>query len=195
MSKKSEQTRRRILDSALSLLEGGRLADVRMSDIAKDAGITRQALYLYFPTRAELLIATTLYVDELNDIDSRLLPSRTATTGVERLSRYIEAWGNYIPLIYGISRALMAVYDSDEGASKAWDGRMAAVKDGCQAAVKALKADGTLSADFTQKEAVDILMGLLSVENWARLTIQSAMSQKHYIKLMTRIALKLLVEK
>ena len=51
----------RILDAALALLrEGG---PVRMSDIAKAAGVSRQAVYLHFPTRAQLLIAAARRLD------------------------------------------------------------------------------------------------------------------------------------
>ncbi len=194
MSKKSEVTKDRILTTTLALLESGRVTDVRMADIARAAGITRQALYLYFPTRADLLVATTLYVDEINNIESRLLASRTANSGIERLELFIEAWGNYIPMIHGISRALIAVYDSDQGAAEAWDGRMAAVKDGCAAAVKMLKADGMLTTEFTRIEAAEILLGLLSVENWERWTVTCGWSQSRYLKLTTRVARKVLVE-
>ncbi|MFT4874517.1 TetR/AcrR family transcriptional regulator [Congregibacter sp.] len=75
MSSKSLETRGKILDSAWSLLVGGSNA-VRMSDIAKLTGISRQAVYLHFPSRAELLIATTRYIDEVKSIDDRLAEQR-----------------------------------------------------------------------------------------------------------------------
>lgn len=60
MSREISETRTRILKSSLELLEASQGKGVRMTDIAKGAGISRQALYLHFATRAELLIATTL---------------------------------------------------------------------------------------------------------------------------------------
>ena len=70
-------TRRKILDTAWKLLEaGGR--PTRMSDFARAAGISRQALYLHFPSRAELLVAVTRHVDQVKDIDARLAESRAA---------------------------------------------------------------------------------------------------------------------
>jgi AcrR family transcriptional regulator len=86
MSSENPDTRTRILESAWKLLEAGGGSEVRMSDIAKDAGISRQAVYLHFPKRADLLIATTRYIDEVNDIDARLAASRGAATGVESAS-------------------------------------------------------------------------------------------------------------
>jgi len=44
---------------------------VTMADIAKAAGISRQALYLHFPTRVDLLVAMTRHLDAQNDIDDR----------------------------------------------------------------------------------------------------------------------------
>ncbi len=71
MSRDSPDTRTRILKATLDLLEEGTGSAVRMSDIAKKAAISRQAIYLHFRTRAELLIATTHYLDELKDLASR----------------------------------------------------------------------------------------------------------------------------
>ncbi|MEO1505580.1 MAG: helix-turn-helix domain-containing protein, partial [Pseudomonadota bacterium] len=83
MSSAESDTRTRILQAAWRLLEEG-AAGVRMSDIAKAAGVSRQAVYLHFPTRAKLLIDTTRYVDEVKNIDDRLAASRAAT-GIDRL--------------------------------------------------------------------------------------------------------------
>ena len=96
MSSETPETRARILETTVRLLEehGGR--GVRMSDIAKETGISRQAVYLHFASRADLLIAATLYKGDVLDVDGRLAPSRAATSGVERLALYIEMWGNFI---------------------------------------------------------------------------------------------------
>lgn len=42
-------TRTRILASTCKIMEKQHGINVKMSDIAKDAGISRQALYLHFP--------------------------------------------------------------------------------------------------------------------------------------------------
>ncbi len=171
---------------------------LRMSDIAKEAGISRQALYLHFPTRSELLIATTRHLDDVKDIDlfvidGRLAPSRTAKTGVERLNAYIEAWGNYIPEIYGVARALLAMENTDKAAAAAWGNRMQAVRHGCEAAVNALEKDGVLSPDHAPKQAADILWTMLSVRNWEQLTGECGWPQKRYIKTIKQLAAKSLV--
>lgn len=193
MSSKNIPTRNRILKSTLNLLESGEGNAVRMSDIAKAAKISRQALYLHFPNRAELLVAATRYLDEINDVEAKLVESRNAPTGVARLNAWIDMWGNYIPVMYGVGKALWAMMDSDAEARSAWDDRMAAVRHGCAAAIRSLKQDGHLSDNLTEDEATDFLWTLLSVRSWELLCIECGWSQDRYIAVMKDMAAKSLV--
>jgi AcrR family transcriptional regulator len=170
---------------------GGR--GVRMGDIAKETGISRQAVYLHFKSRTDLLVAATRYLDSKLDIDDRLAPSRAATSGVERLTLYIECWGNYIPDIYGVAKALLLARDSDAAAAAAWDDRMEAMRDGCRAAIDALHADGTLAPGWTRSKATDTLWTLLLVPNWESLTVDCGWSTKEYIRRVTTMALQTFV--
>lgn len=184
----SQDTRTRILQATWKLLVDQEGSGGRMGDIAKQAGISRQAVYLHFATRAELLAATTQYMDEALDVDKRLEPSRTSKTGVERLEYFIEAWGNYIPEIYGVAKALMAAENTDEAAAAAWKGRMLAMREGCKAAIDALNKDGALTPEIKPKQATDLLWTMLSVRNWENLTVEAGWSQRKYlehIKLLT----------
>jgi len=193
MSSEAPETRTRILKAALHLLETSRGQTVRMSDIARKAGLSRQAVYLHFGTRAALLTATTLYLDELKDVRARLVPSRTARSGVERLDAYVGAWADYIPEIRGVAKALMAMSDTDEEAAEAWRKRMEDMREGCAAAIEALRADGTLSPDYTPGEATDLLWTLLSVRNWEHLTLERGYAQARYKDLLLRTARRLFV--
>jgi AcrR family transcriptional regulator len=187
MSRSSSDTRSRILECTWNLLESGD-KKVRMSDIAKASGISRQALYLHFPTRAELLVATTRHIDSVKNVDARLAASRAATSGHERLVSFIGAWGGYIPEIYGMSVALRAMRANDAEAAAAWEDRMQAVRHGCAAAVRALAADKTLRPDLTEEAATDLLWTLLSVENWEHLVRDCGWSQKDYERQIESLA-------
>lgn len=187
MSSDQTDTKSRILDATWKLLESGDKA-VRMSDIAKAAGISRQALYLHFPNRAELLVATTRHIDSVKQVDARLAQSRSATSGRERLQAFIQAWGGYIPEIHGISVALRAMRDSDTEAAVAWDDRMQAVRHGCEAVVRAIAEDGNLRTGLTAQTATDLLWTLLSVENWERLVRDCGWTQAAYEQTMRETA-------
>lgn len=185
---KDESTRTLILKACRQLLEAGQGQAVRMSDVAKAAGVSRQAVYLHFPKRADLLIETARHIDEESDVDARLAPSRSANSGVQRLDLYIEAWGNYIPVVIPTARALIAMSDTDEDARAAWDNRMAAMRHGCAAAVNAIASDGHLLDSLDTDRATDLLWTLLSVGHWEDLVQRCGWSQAAYIASLKRLA-------
>ena len=187
MSSNRINTKSRILEVTWRLLESGNKA-IRMADIAKAAGVSRQALYLHFPSRAELLVATTRHIDKVKNVEARLARSRSASSGVERLHAFVDAWGGYIPQIHGISVALRAMRDTDKEAAAAWEDRMQAVRRGCEAAVLAILQDGYLKEGITEITGVDLLWTLLSVENWERLVLECGWSQSEYEQTLKKIA-------
>jgi AcrR family transcriptional regulator len=186
-------TKEKILRACRRILEE-QGTGARMSDIAKAAGVSRQAVYLHFPTRAELLIATIRYAGDQECIDDILTPSRAAKSGVERLDAYLDAWGVFLPLIYPVLRALLAMRDTDEAAAAAWDDRMVAMREGCQAAIGALERDGRLLAGLTQKRAVDTLWTLMSVRNYEHWVLDLGWSVADYTAELKRIARAVLVQ-
>lgn len=192
MSSENNETRNRILNAAWALLESSQGGGVRMSDIAKQAGISRQAVYLHFKTRSELLIATTRYIDDVKDVESRFEACCHADNAVDGLNAFIQAWGNYIPEIYGVAKALMAMKDTDEAAFSAWNNRMQAVRSGCEASVNGLANENLLSTDFSAEQATDIIWTMMSVRSWEQLTIECGWSQKKYIETMILLAQRIL---
>lgn len=186
-------TKEKILQACRRILEE-QGAGARMSDIAKAAGVSRQAVYLHFPTRAELLIATIRYAGDQECIDEILIPSRTAQSGEERLNAYLDAWGVFLPLIYPVLRALLAMRDTDEAAAAAWDDRMVAMREGCQAAIDALEHDGRLLAGLSNERAVDTLWTLMSVRNYEHWVLDLGWSVADYTAELKRITRAVLVQ-
>ena len=194
MSSGELETRARILEAAVRMLEENRGRGVRMGDIAKRAGVSRQAVYLHFDSRTALLVASTKYLDEQLNLERRLANSRNASSGIERLAFFIEAWGNYLPEIYGVARALLSARETDEAAAAAWRDRMQAMRDGCRAAIDALHADGTLASGWTRPKATDLLWTMLSVRNWEDLALECGWSSQQYIRCMKTLAIRTFVE-
>ncbi|MCB1741297.1 MAG: TetR/AcrR family transcriptional regulator [Gammaproteobacteria bacterium] len=190
----SVDTRTRILEATVGMLEehGGR--GVRMGDIAAAAGISRQALYLHFASRTELLVATTRFVDERLDLEQRLAASRSASSGTQRLARFIEFWGSYIPEIQGVARALLLARDTDDAAAAAWRDRMEALRQGCRAAIEAVHAEGRLAPEWTVARASDALWTMLQVQNFEHLTDECGWSSRQYVKWVSLMASRAFVE-
>jgi AcrR family transcriptional regulator len=167
---------------------------VRMRDIAKAAGISRQAVYDHFGSRAKLLVATTHYVDEVRGLKERRRRFEEATSGVEHLEAYVEFWGNYIPEVYGMARALLAVRETDEAAAAAWDDRMGAVRESCRITIEVLHRDGMLAPEWSCDEAVDLMWTMLSIRNWEQLTVECGWSTSQYVDRMQKLLKRALVQ-
>ena len=164
-----------------------------MSDIAEAAGISRQAVYLHFSSRTELMVATTHYVDEVLGLEDRLEKSRLASTGIEMLEAFVDFWGNYIPEIYSMGKVLMAALDTDEAAAAAWGDRMTAVRNRCRKIVETLHQERKLAPEWPLDEAADVLWTLLSVRNWEQLTIECGWPNDKYIAWMKTLLVRTLV--
>jgi AcrR family transcriptional regulator len=194
MSSDPRDTREKILRAAWSLLERADADGARMADIAREAGVSRQAVYLHFPKRADLLIATVRYIDEVKDVGGRLSASRAAATGVERLDALIDAWVGYIPEIHGCAKALMAMRDTDDDARRAWDDRMTALRDEIGAAVAEIEKEGKLSPERTAERATDLLWAVLSVPMWEQLTIERGWTRADHAEEMRALASRIVRE-
>jgi len=194
MSSENLETRTRILEAAARLLEEHRGEGVRMSDVAGEAGVSRQAVYLHFGTRAELMVATARYGDEVRGLDGRLRDYRVAVLGLDRLDAYIEFWGNYVPEIQGIARALRAARETDEAARAAWDDRMGAVHDACRDIIGRLHDDGMLAEGWSLDEAADLLWTMLSISNWESLTMGCGWTVGQYIARMQDLSRRTFVK-
>lgn len=180
MSSKKIDTRTKILAATWELMEQRQGQGVRMADIAKAAGISRQAVYLHFSSRTALMIATVQYVDEVKGLNERLKAFQTATTGIELLETCIEVWGNYIPEIYGIAKALLETRETDEATAAAWTGCMSCLHDFSRETIDALDRDGVLAPEWSRSEAVEMLWTILSFHNWEQLIIECGWSPSQY---------------
>ncbi len=194
MSSGELETRDRILEATRRLIEEQRGQGVRMHDIAEAAGVSRQAVYDHFGSRATLLVATTHYVDEVRGLKERRRRFQAATTGVEHLEAYVEFWGNYIPEVYGMARALLAARETDEAAATAWNDRMGAVRESCRTTIEALHRDGMLAPELSRDEAVDLMWTMLSIRNWEQLTVECGWSNSQYVDRMQKLLKHALVQ-
>jgi AcrR family transcriptional regulator len=193
MSSSESETRTRILEATRQLMEEHRGKGVRMRDVAEAAGISRQAVYDNFGSRAKLLVETTHYVDEVRGLEERRRHFREATTGVGHLEAYVEFWGNFIPEVYGMAKALLAVRETDEAAAAAWDDRMGAVRESCRTTIEALHRDGMLAPEWSRDVAVDLMWTMLSIRNWEQLTTECGWSTNQYVSRMQKLLKRTLV--
>jgi AcrR family transcriptional regulator len=195
MSSNKIETRKRILKATWQLMEQRRGQNVHMLDIAKAAGISRQAVYLHFNSRTELMVATMDYVDGVKGLQKRLNRLETATSAIELLEACVEVWGNYIPEIYGLAKAMLSTRETDEAMATAWNNCMACLLNACQETIAALDREGKLAPEWTPQEAIEMLYTMLSIQNWEQLIIERGRSPQQYIDWMTTVSKRTFVDK
>src|SRR5262249_2578310 len=183
-SRSPTETHERLLDATWRLLEGSRGHEVRLDDIARAAGVSRQALYLHFGSRAALFIATVRYVDERLDLAGRIRQACALGNGTIGLEAYVALWADYLPEIAGIARALQAMRATDEDAASAWDDRMRALREGCGIIVEQLMAERRLAAEWKLDTATDYFWAQMSFTLWEHLTVECGWSREEYAERM-----------
>jgi len=176
MSSRKQRTRDRILESARQLLVERGYHGVGLEEVARAAGVSRQALYLHFNSKAELLVAMAQYNDERLGIPEILGPAREAKTALEALDAGIAAYGAIEPQIYEVARVIYAARHSDEAAETAWQDRMAARMDNIRPVIERLRAENLLAEGWTVDEAVDFVWALVSVHTYEYLVVERGWS-------------------
>jgi AcrR family transcriptional regulator len=109
-AKKSEETRARILEAALSLFRKRGFASATMRDIAKEAGVALGAAYYYFASKDAIVMA--FYERAQEDLSPRLEQALANTKGLrDRLRAVIQVKFEYFAADRKLMGALSAHID------------------------------------------------------------------------------------
>jgi AcrR family transcriptional regulator len=173
-------TRRRILESARELLESEARPDIGLEQVAKHAGVSRQAIYLHFGSRGALLLALVEHVDESEGLAELTGRVRAAPSALEALD--LLAWLNaeYEPRIRAVARAHDVARRGDPELEAAWQDRMRARRALYTGVVKRLDDEGRLVEGLTTKEAVDLVWALLGSRVHEDLVVERGWSRRRY---------------
>ena len=99
---------------------------VTIDEIAKEAGVSRQAVYAYhFGSKSDFLIALLVHVETVEGIAELLRPSDDAESGVEALHEAVRATAEFERRVHDVATMLLAARRSDEAAAETWADRMA----------------------------------------------------------------------
>jgi AcrR family transcriptional regulator len=157
----SEATRTRILEAARELLESHAWPTVGLEGVARAAGVSRQAIYLHFGSRAALLLALVDHVDRTEGLTALVARVHDAPTGTEALQRLVHLNAVYEPRIRAVATAHDAARRIDDDLEAAWQNRMRRRRDLCRHVIARLDDDGALSQRLERTVATDLLWALL----------------------------------
>jgi AcrR family transcriptional regulator len=154
-------TKQRILDAALACAAANRLT---MAEVAAQAGLSRQAVYLHFPDRAALLAELARHLGLPQDPAVTAAPSARAalTALMARLA------GDY-PQARPVARLL-------DGQARWQESRLAA----CRLIAARFREEGALSRHLSLEAASDLLWSLTSLAVWEDLVMGRGWTAERY---------------
>jgi len=181
MSSGDPETRKKIMETTRRLIEQSRGQAVRLQDIARESGVSRQAIYLHFDSRVGLMVATVQHVDEVAGFVARTQHICNEEDGLVAVDLFVDFWAEYLPSIYGLAKQLLILRNTDEGAAAAWRDRMDGLRNGpCRFLVERLEVEGHLDLRWQTETAIDILWTLASVQTWENLVLGCGWSNEQY---------------
>lgn len=176
----SPSSKARILDSALKLIVRRGGADVTMAAIAKAARVSRQAVYLHFADRADLLIALVRHLDEKRGIPEEIRKMEQAPSGLEAVRMMVSLQARLNPTLWAPARAVEAVRRRDPAAERSWQDRLQNRLNGCRAFVERMAKEGTLKPGLSPTVAADLLWTLTSLRTWEDLVLERGWTAAEY---------------
>ncbi len=163
-NQRSRDTRAAMLDAAWELLERAGDSEVTMAAVAEAAGVSRQAVYLHFPSRGQLFMAVMDHVDEALDLHSSLRPVWEAADSLTALDAFADHIARYHSRLIGVVRAVDRSRHGDDDAAALWARSTELWYGGCRSVTDALAAEGHLADPWTPTTAADLMWALMSIE-------------------------------
>jgi AcrR family transcriptional regulator len=176
----STDTKQRILDAARLLLETEARPDIGLEQIAKAAGVSRQAIYLHFGSRGALLLSLVDHVDRSEGLAGLTQRVRDAPTGTEALDGLVWLNAVYEPRIRAVALAHDAARRADPELEAAWQDRMGRRRGLYREVVKRLADEGALARGVTTQEATDLIWALLGSRVHEDLVSERGWSRRRY---------------
>jgi AcrR family transcriptional regulator len=179
MSSGSADTRQRILAAARSLIEE-RGYDVGLGEIGKRAGISRQAVYLHFASKAQLLTELVTWVEEQADLGALLAPVWAASTGEQALRALIDAGAAFEPQIHTLARVTEHARDHDATINAIVADRMQRRYDGMRGVVARIAAEDRLAHGWDIDTAAAFVWALTAPAAFHLLVVERGWTPQHW---------------
>lgn len=180
MSSGDPATRRRILDAARALLEAGSGSNVGMGEVAKRAGVSRQALYLHFADRTSLFVEVSRLSDSMTRTPQRQRRVDEAPTARDALREAVALQAWLKPRLRGVATALDVLRRSDRAADAAWKEREHARLQRCEQVVQRLRDEGELAPGWDVATAARCFWAVTSQRVWDDLVMDQGWSTAQY---------------
>jgi AcrR family transcriptional regulator len=194
VSTKSASTRLRILQVARELLEDRGFHGISLENVAQEAGVSRQAVYLHFQSKTGLLLALVDHVFETDSPSQLVARWVRASTGIEALDAAIAFHAAYEPRVYQFARVLHAARREEPAAAAAWQNRMRARRSNYKRVAELLARDRKLLPPYTIQDAADLLWALTSLHMFEYLVIERRWPMRKYKRHLRSLVYRALIK-
>lgn len=190
---RSRRTRAAILDATWLLLEEEGPERVTMEAVARNAGITRRAVYLHFSSRADLLLALHEHVDDRLDLAGSLQPVIEAPNAVAALTAFARHLAAFHPKIRRIDLALLRAKDNDPDVAVLVNRGLETWHEGCRRIAQGLADEGLLAEPWTVDTAADFLWSFMFPDVIERLVVDRKWPLDRYGEVLETVMRRSLV--
>jgi AcrR family transcriptional regulator len=179
-------TRDQILDAALLKLR--RDGDLTMAEVAAQAGVSRQAVYLHFQDRSALLLALVRHADEARGLAGKLAAIVKAPSARAAVAAMVALGASDNPALWPVERVLDSLRQDDAAMEAAWRERRTGSLEACRAIAERFQGEGALAPHLSLAAAADLLWSLTSPRLWEELVQGCGWSAERYRSHITYLA-------
>jgi AcrR family transcriptional regulator len=175
---RSRRTRAALLAAAHAVLEEQGFEALTVTAVAERAGVTRRAVYMHFPTRAELVGAMYDYVAEVEGLGESLQHVWAAPDALVALDEWAAHLARYHPRLLAVDRAVQRVWQNDPDAAAHRARVVSAKLANARRLARWLADEGRLSGAWTVESAADMLFALVASDVIEALIVDRRWSRK-----------------
>lgn len=178
-------TRLRILEAGRKLLERRAGAPVSIGAVASAAGVSRQAAYLHFGSRAQLFCEIARHVDAVERAPEQPRVD-DAPSGGAALEAAVRLQAKLKPRLQAAASALDALRRTDEAAQEAWNEREHARLSRCRQVMQRLADEGALAREVDVATGAQLMWALTSLRVWEDLVVDQGWTSERYVREIVR---------
>jgi AcrR family transcriptional regulator len=172
-------TRTAILDASRGLFETVGYHGVGLETVAKKAGVSRQAIYLHFDSKAALLSALHERVNE-QDVEPQLSKVWACADSLSGLDAFVTATANVAPKIHGLFVALESAARLEDIAHETFEPPRQGRRADCLRMATWLGDEGRLAAGLKPTHAADVLFAIASIQCYENLVVTCGWSVRRW---------------
>jgi AcrR family transcriptional regulator len=180
------QTRLRILETARRLI-ADHGSEVKLSQIAQEAGVSRQAIYLHFGDRTQLLVALVRHMDDSLNLGASLAYVQAADDSAELIARTMDLHADFSTAIDSVALILESAQYGEQDLGTAWRDRMRYRHQVHRDLVRRIAERGDLASEWTVDDAADLFYAVSLPGPWRELTRELGWTNERYSAAMTTL--------